>query len=80
MATSKNLISFLDSKEYDPIELVKESPSLAYSIVQDFPEKSDEIYTIMIDETQDKFLDLIAEDFMSDTIVRRINKLKLTRK
>lgn len=80
MATSTNLISFLGDGDYDPIELVKESPSLAYSIVQDFPEKSDEIYTIMIDESQDKFLNLIPEDYMSETLVRRINKLKLTRK
>lgn len=80
MATSNNLISFLNTTDYDPIELVKESPSLAYSIVQDFPDLSDEIYTIMIDETQDKFLNLISDDFMSETLTRRINKLKLTRK
>lgn len=74
-----NLKKFFSGGDYDPVELVNDHPSLAHSIANDHPDRADEIYIKMIDVSKGKYLATIAEERLTETVKRRINKLKLTK-
>lgn len=79
MGVSKNMIDYMEQKEYDPLELVGEHPALVTSAIIDHPELSDDLVVKCIDASGDKFLETIPDKFLESEIVqRRISKLKLT--
>lgn len=75
---SKDTINFLDDKDYDPLVVLEENPTLIQSVVKDYPERADELYIKMIDISGERYLNQILDEHKTEAVQRRINRLKLT--
>lgn len=78
----ENYVNFMNSEEYDPIDLVKKHPIMIDDAVMDYESMSDEIILCAIDvHGVDSFgWDRLDAKYITPVVDRRIQKAKLVGK
>lgn len=79
---TENIIRFINGRDnggYDPIQAVKEHDAILRTVVEEYPEQSDDIIIACIDAHGLACIETVPEYFLqTDAVKRRIARYKLT--